>query len=494
VSPWSPLAFAVAVGCAAVAALIRFGLGGTVSGLAPFTTFFPAILVTSLACGAPAGLFAVLLGGLGGWSFIPAAELGWTAAVADMLLYAFTGTLIVGCAAALERGYRRLQKESDEGKRRLAFITDGNGILSAIMAGAPLEQTFERLLASMEGLSDSTMLASILLLDQDGTHLRHVAAPSLPSAYKRAVDGLAVGPTAGSCGTAIYRREPVIVVDIATDPLWQDWRSLALKHGLRACWSLPLTVADGSVLGTIAIYHREAHDPSAAELDLAAFISRIAALALDRSQRGARRQLLLEEMRHRVRNTLAIVQALARQTLQSKVEPQVWDDYHRRLMKLSNAHDLIVREEWTGAHLAEVVSRSVLEPSLIDANQITLEGPDVRIEPRLALVISMALHELCTNAAKYGALSTPSGKVSIRWHVSDSTDGTRLLRFRWTEEGGPSVEPPKLRGFGSRLIEYGLASELRGKSVLEFRPEGVVWHCEGQLPRRSARLSSSRAA
>src|SRR5229473_7708718 len=107
----------------------------------------------------------------------------------------------------------------------------------------------------------SGSLSSILLLDPKTNRLRHGAAPSLPIAYTEAINGLAIGPSAGSCGTAAYRAEQVIVSDIATDPLWADYRDLALRHGLRACWSIPIPSQDGSVLGSFAIYYREPRTP-----------------------------------------------------------------------------------------------------------------------------------------------------------------------------------------------------------------------------------------
>src|SRR5207245_4902491 len=108
----------------------------------------------------------------------------------------------------------------------------------------------------------SDSLSSILLLDPNANRLRHGAAPSLPSLYTEAIDGLAIGPSTGSCGTAAYRAEPVIVSDIARDPLWADYRDLALAHGLRACWSTPIQSSDGTGLGTFAIYYREPRSPT----------------------------------------------------------------------------------------------------------------------------------------------------------------------------------------------------------------------------------------
>jgi PAS domain S-box-containing protein len=127
-------------------------------------------------------------------------------------------------------------------------------------------------------------LSSILLMDQNTRRLRHGAAPSLPAAYAEAIDGLVIGPSVGSCGTAAYRAEPVIVSDIATDPLWADFRTLALAHGLRACWSTPILSSEGRVLGTFAIYYREPRNPTLQERTLVEQITHLASIAVERSQ------------------------------------------------------------------------------------------------------------------------------------------------------------------------------------------------------------------
>jgi GAF domain len=121
----------------------------------------------------------------------------------------------------------------------LDLLERQNEVLALVVRGAPLSDTLEVLLRAIEAPADG-MLCSILLLDKDGIHVRHGAAPSLPESYIRAIDGERIGPIAGSCGTAAYRREPVIVEDIATDPLWAPYREVALAHGLRACWSTPM--------------------------------------------------------------------------------------------------------------------------------------------------------------------------------------------------------------------------------------------------------------
>jgi two-component system cell cycle sensor histidine kinase/response regulator CckA len=158
-------------------------------------------------------------------------------------------------------------------------------VLAMVMAHATLPQVLETLCSNIEK-HHSGLLCSVLLLDADGKTLRHAAGPSLPKEYIRILDGIQIGDRAGSCGTAAYRRQAVIVSDIATDPLWEACRHLALPHGLRACWSTPIASQDGGILGTFAIYYREPRTPDEEHLQLIAHATHLAAVAIewDRAQ------------------------------------------------------------------------------------------------------------------------------------------------------------------------------------------------------------------
>jgi len=169
-------------------------------------------------------------------------------------------------------------------------------VLAMVMAHAALPEILETLCTNIE-THYSGLLCSVLLLDADGKTLRHGAAPSLPKEYSQAIDGFQIGPRAGSCGTAAYRRQPVMVSDIATDPLWADYRHLVLPHGLRACWSTPVAAQDGSILGTFAMYYREPRLPDAEHLQLIAHATHLAAIAMERDR--AQAELSAAESRYR---------------------------------------------------------------------------------------------------------------------------------------------------------------------------------------------------
>jgi PAS domain S-box-containing protein len=190
-----------------------------------------------------------------------------------------------------------------------------------------------------------------------------------------------------------------------------------------------------------------------------------------------RQALLINELNHRVKNTLATVQALAAQILQASPEPEHFrEGFEDRLIGLAQAHDLLTAGKWAGAPLSEVVDRA-LAPWC--SARIEAGGPDVWLDPQQALSISMALHELATNAAKYGSLSRPTGKVIIGWTREPRGAGD-VVRLHWSERGGPVVTPPLRRGFGSRLLERGLGRELQGSVALDFLPEGAS--CEITFP------------
>jgi signal transduction histidine kinase len=169
-------------------------------------------------------------------------------------------------------------------QRRAELVQAGERrALEMLAAGAPLGGILEVIVDTIEEVSPSGTLASILLLDESGAHVRHGAAPRLPEAYCRAIDGTPIGPRAGSCGTAAYRREPVYVTDIATDPLWDDYRMLAEQFGLGSCWSVPILPSEGQrVNGTFALYHHEPREPDEAARELLQRASHVTGIVIER--------------------------------------------------------------------------------------------------------------------------------------------------------------------------------------------------------------------
>jgi signal transduction histidine kinase/DNA-binding response OmpR family regulator len=204
----------------------------------------------------------------------------------------------------------------------------------------------------------------------------------------------------------------------------------------------------------------------------------------DRKRHAERQQLLLDELNHRVKNTLATVQSIAVQTLRNAENTvQARRHFEGRLIALSRVHNILTRENWEGASLRSVIADSIAPYRGHERERFETEGPEVSVPAKYALALAMALHELCTNAAKYGALSTENGHVRIVWNLS-ARNGSRQLTIRWTEVGGPPVRPPSRRGFGSRLIELGLKQDLGGNVQIDFASTGVTCTIEAPLPSR----------
>jgi PAS domain S-box-containing protein len=193
-----------------------------------------------------------------------------------------------------------------------------------------------------------------------------------------------------------------------------------------------------------------------------------------------RQALLIDELNHRVKNTLALVQSLARQSLRGDGRAaDARDAFEGRLQALATAHDLLTSKSWAPVELTDLVYRT-LEGCYGNPDHVSVDGPPLALRAKTAVTIAMALHELCTNAGKYGALSTDAGRVAITWSIT--AQAPPRLALRWEERGGPPVAPPERRGFGTRLIEGGLAYELDGNVRLDFSPEGVVCDIDAPLP------------
>lgn len=201
----------------------------------------------------------------------------------------------------------------------------------------------------------------------------------------------------------------------------------------------------------------------------------------ERKRHEEHQQLLMNELNHRVKNTLAVVQSMALQTLKGCDSVALASArFEARIMALSKAHEILTQTSWKGATLDEVVAGAVAPCLEEGAGRFDIGGPPIHLTPRRVLALSMALHELCTNALKYGALSNESGKVRIAWRVRD--DGPQpMLELLWRESGGPPVIVPATPGFGTRLVQRGLKHDLAGNVALDFLPEGVTCRIEAPM-------------
>lgn len=213
----------------------------------------------------------------------------------------------------------------------------------------------------------------------------------------------------------------------------------------------------------------------------------ISSIIHDISERKAdemHRHLLMRELAHRSKNQLAIIQSIAGQTARNADSVEDFlDDFRQRLRGLAISHDLLIGQDWRGAPLAELVEGQLGVFVGENSNRVDVSGPPVVLTSSAAEAIGLALHELATNSVKYGSLSVPGGIVSVRWSVKTNGSTTPKLALEWVEKNGPPItEPPTHKGFGSRIIETMVASSVSGKSSIDYRPDGVHWRLDCDLP------------
>ena len=655
---------------------------------------------------------------------------------------AFEGSVVCGANARPVRllGVARDITEHKHAEERLhKQVVMERRVLAQISAGVPLGDVLGDLVCAVEQRSDVEMSVSISFLDKQGKRLLHGAAPSLPQAYNDAIHGIAIGPAAGSCGTAAFRGETVVATDIAQDPLWAEYRDLAKRYGLRACWSTPVKAADGRVLGTFAIYYREPRHPTQQDLNSIALIAHTVALAIERhlseqalrqsqdrlssaldaagmvgtwdwciasdtaycdaqlsalcsvdakrgeegaplseffnavhpedverlqaameralatgetfsqgcrlmqkngsvrwviargkclydaqgaplrfpgavvdvtecreaefalkesearlqqaltagqvmafewdprsglSQRSqntmqilgigagldaneqgndflarvhpedrasfrahvygvcpanpsystkfrfvrpdglevwleetakaefdagghivrlkgltrdvtelkraeSHQNLLIAELDHRVKNALACVSVIAQRSREgSPSMDEFLEVLDGRINSMANAHALLSRGRWQGVSLSEL-AHCELAPWVGEGNAVA-EGPDVVLAAEATQAVATVLHELVTNAAKYGALSTPDGQVSVRWHWLCNGSVRQPLVLEWQEIGGPAIVAAGKSGYGTSVICDLVPYELGGTVDLVLASEGV--RCRLEIP------------
>lgn len=249
-------------------------------------------------------------------------------------------------------------------------------------------------------------------------------------------------------GQAVTLNQPVVLRGRYAN-VAGDWRTLQTE-------ARPRFACDGNFLGMIGVNVDVTEEESIAR----------------------QRELMLAELNHRVKNTLAVVQAIAHQTFRSDRSSPAVTTFVGRLGVLAKAHNILSRVNWEDTPMQEL-AREVLSSGPANRNAVQLDGPALVLPPKQALAIALALHELQTNALKYGALSVDGGTVSLNWRLGPEA----RLDLVWTENGGPRVTPPDRRGFGTMMIEQGLAADLGGSAQLEFRPEGLVCRIEASCER-----------
>ncbi|HLH96179.1 MAG TPA: HWE histidine kinase domain-containing protein [Xanthobacteraceae bacterium] len=251
-----------------------------------------------------------------------------------------------------------------------------------------------------------------------------------------------------ACAAAMDRAERVIVEDVETSAIFagQPAKDVLLQAGIRAVVSSPLIGSKGDLLGIVSVHFEHPGRPDEQQLHLLDVLVSLAANYIERKHTEAFQDLLRHELNHRTNNLLAVIQAIAHRTLSEGSSPQqLRESFERRLQALARSNRLLGTNKWSAAKLKTVL-HSELEPF---AERVDIDGVDVALRAKTAQDLSLIVHELATNAVKYGALSNVSGAVAVSWKMA--SDG-QAVKFRWSERGGPPVAPPRRRGFGTTLL------------------------------------------
>ncbi|WP_269714169.1 sensor histidine kinase [Caulobacter sp. NIBR2454] len=282
-------------------------------------------------------------------------------------------------------------------------------------------------------------------------------------------------------GWAMLNRKTAVIPDIYLDERvpHDAYRPTFVK-------SLVMTpVRPADPLAAIGAYWAQERNPTAEEVTKLEVIARATAAALESARARAslqealeRRELLLHELDHRMKNTLAAAHSITRQTLRHADSAEAFAEaFERRLMALSRAHELLTQESWGRASILQVLEAALAPFGGAESGRATLSGPPISLSPETAVDLHMAFHELAVNAAKYGAFSDAEGQVDVEWSIGVD----ERFHLTWRESGGPPVTPPKERGFGSRLIQSGMSVRLAGKATMRFEPEGLIYEIDAPL-------------
>ncbi|MCE4225687.1 PAS domain-containing protein [Methylobacterium sp. C25] len=273
----------------------------------------------------------------------------------------------------------------------------------------------------------------------------------------------------------LKRGETVIITDVETDPRTRAMSETLLALGIRVLVNVP--IVERGRLAAVAFVHYDApHLWTEEEVGFVRTMADRTQAAVARARAEEQQRWLNGELSHRLKNTLAMVQSIATQTLRNATDlDAAREDLVPRLIALGKAHDILLAGSRESAEVSDVVA-GALALHAGREGRFTVEGPMIRLDPSLALSLSMILHELATNAAKYGSLSQENGRVSVSWSIVGTTETT--FRLAWVERDGPPVSTPSRKGFGSRLIERGLAG---GSVTTDYAPEGLTCTLEAIL-------------
>lgn len=354
----------------------------------------------------------------------------------------------------------------------LAATTQLQQISSELLGERQVEGLYEKIVDAAASIMHSDF-ASIQMHHPERGELSLLAnrgfTPEAAEFWKRIT-----AKSTTACGAALRSGHRVIVADVEEDTsIHGDDLKMRRQTGIRALQSTPLISREGAILGMISTHWRQPHRPQEQEFHYLDILARQAADLIERSLAEQRTRVLLREVSHRAKNILAVVQGIVRQTVAHKDPPTFAQDLSARLAGLARSHELLVAGDWRGVEVGEVVRSQVSHLRDLGGTRITFDGPPLRVAPRAAQVIGMAVHELATNALKFGSLSNGDGSVAVRWSASEGAEPR--FTMTWRELDGPPVSPPPRQGFGHmamiRMIEHAFDADV----ALNYDPDGVTW-------------------
>ena len=281
----------------------------------------------------------------------------------------------------------------------------------------------------------------------------------------------------GTIGDDLLRGEIVIIDDVQHDPRTAKAARAFAKLNIRSLINVPV-MEHGRFVALLFLHDSNVRHWSPDKLAFIRDMAQRTRDAVERRRAEEHEKLLVHELQHRVKNTLAMIQSIASQTFRATESAQAREAFTARVVALSHANDLLTKAGWTAASMQDVVSGATI-PHCAPAERFTISGPAIDVAARAALSLTLALHELCVNAAKYGALSNDAGHVTIDWEVA--ADAT--FKLRWAERGGPAVVKPTRTGFGTRLIQRSLGPELGADIRTDYDPVGLTFLFQVPLAR-----------
>lgn len=279
----------------------------------------------------------------------------------------------------------------------------------------------------------------------------------------------------GSFIEDLKRGDVVLIGDVESDPRTSAYHERLLDIGIRVLVNVPI-FDKGRFTLVVFVHYDKPHDWTEAEIDFVRSVGDRLQAAIARLQAEQEQDILNRELSHRLKNTLAVVQAIATQTLRNVPERGPVEAFEKRLQTLSSAHDVLIHQNWTGASIGDIVKETLERVAMRERADVS--GRDIFLGPKATQSMMLLMHELVTNALKYGALSVPGGRISIQWRVEEA-DGGPILHMNWEEAGGPVVVAPTRRGFGSRLIQMGLAGH--GDVEIAYERSGLKVNMHASL-------------